>query len=119
MNRSLILPFLVAALAGGGIWALSPLITGHAEPWDASGIYYTAALVLSGFLSGLLAATPLWLLYIGSIFGQVMYLFLFLPSGPLIIVGLVFLLLWSLLFLGGAYMGSRVRGRFGRHPSAS
>lgn len=117
MNRSSILSFLLAALAGAAIWALSSLFTGHAEPWDAGGTYYPAALFLAGLLSGLLAAKPLWVLYLGSIVGQAMYMLLFLPSGPLMVVGLAFLALWSLLFIGGAYVGSRVRSRFGRRSS--
>ena len=119
MNRSLFFSFLVAALAGAAVWALSPLMTGHAEPWDAESIYYIAALILAGLLSGLIAPKPLWVLYIGSIFGQLLYQLLFLTLGPLIAVGLVFLLVLSLIFLGGAYVGSRVRNRFGNRPAAA
>ncbi|WP_181295353.1 hypothetical protein [Pseudomonas sp. Q2-TVG4-2] len=108
MNRSRALAFLIAAFAGAAIWALSPWLTGHAEPWDAGGVYYTAALIGTGLLTGLIVPKPLWALYTGGVFGQFMYLLL-LPSGPLIAVGLVFLLLWSLLFPGGAYLGARVR----------
>lgn len=108
MNRSRAFAFLIAAFAGAAIWALSPWLTGHAEPWDAGGVYYTAALIGTGLLTGLIVPKPLWALYTGGVFGQFMYLLL-LPSGPLIAVGLVFLLLWSLLFPGGAYLGARVR----------
>jgi hypothetical protein len=119
MNRSLILSFVIAALAGAAVWALSPLMTGHSEPWDAGGIYYAAALALAGFLSGVVARKPLWALYVGSFCGQLSYALLFLPSGPLMVVGLFFLLAWSLLFLGGAYAGSRIRSRLGSRPAAA
>jgi hypothetical protein len=113
MNRLWITSFLVAALAGAAIWTLSPMVTGHAEPWDAGGIYYFAALASAGFLSGLIAPKPLWMLYVGSVAGQFIYQILLLPLGPLIVIGFAFLLFWSLLFLCGAYAGSRVRCRFG------
>lgn len=43
---------------------------------------------------------------------QVLYLLGWLPTGPLLPVGLVFVLLWSLVFLAGAYVGSRARTRW-------
>ncbi|WP_312255835.1 hypothetical protein [Stutzerimonas nitrititolerans] len=110
MSRSWVLPFLIAALAGAAIWALSPLITGQAEPWDA-GLYYSGALLAAGLLSGVAVPKPLWAHYLGGIAGQALYLLLFLPSSPLMAVGLVFLLVWSLLLLGGACAGARVRMR--------
>ncbi|WP_312932139.1 hypothetical protein [Stutzerimonas nitrititolerans] len=110
MSRSWVLPFLIAALAGAAIWALSPLITGQAEPWDA-GLYYSGALLAAGLLSGVAVPKPLWAHYLGGIAGQALYLLLFLPSSPLMAVGLVFLLVWSLLLLVGACAGVRVRMR--------
>lgn len=115
MSRALILAVLISTVAGAAIWALSPWLTGHAEPWDGDGIYYAAALAGTGFLTGLFVPKPLWALYIGSVFGQLTYLLLFLPSGPLIAVGLAFLLVWSLLFPAGAYIGARIRR--GRRPA--
>ena len=93
------------------VWALSPWLTGYKEPWDAPGLYYYVALLVAGVVSGFIAAKPLWAHYVGSVFGQFLYGLLFLPMGPLAIVGLLFLALWSLLFLGGAYIGSRIRAR--------
>ncbi|WP_330216853.1 hypothetical protein [Stutzerimonas azotifigens] len=101
---------LIAALAGAVIWAVSPVMTGQPEPWDAGGLYYCGAMVLGGLLSGLIATGPLWALYVGAILGQVLYQLVFLPLDPLILVGLLFLSAWSLLFLFGAYLGSRIRG---------
>jgi len=110
MSRSWVLPFLIAALAGAAIWALSPLLTGQAEPWDA-GLYYSGALLAAGLFSGVAVPKPLWAHYLGGLVGQALYLLLFLPPSPLMAVGLVFLLVWSLLLLVGACAGARVRMR--------
>ncbi|WP_245962076.1 hypothetical protein [Stutzerimonas urumqiensis] len=109
MNRSPIRPFLIATVATFAVWALSPWLTGHVEPWDADGWYYAVALVLSGVLSGLLAPKPLWALYLGGMAGQVLYLLLLRPIDPLLGVGLLFVSLWSLVFVTGGFIGGRLR----------
>lgn len=80
MARSSLLTFLVSAATAFAVWALSPLVTGFKEPWDAPGIYYYVALLLAGIVSGLF-----------------------------------FLGMWSLLFLGGAHVGSLGRTRVVSH----
>ncbi|MCQ4252536.1 hypothetical protein CXK99_00350 [Stutzerimonas stutzeri] len=112
MKRSVLRSFLLATLAGAAIWSLSPSMTGHVEPWDAGGLYYTAALALGGCLCGSIAPKPLWPLYVGCVVGQTLYLLGWLPTGPLLPVGLVFVLLCSLVFLAGAYVVSRARTRW-------
>ncbi|MDH2240954.1 hypothetical protein N5J70_03155 [Pseudomonas sp. GD03909] len=112
MKRSVLRSLLLAALAGAAIWGLSPLVTGHVEPWDAGGLYYTLALALGGGLCGSVTPKPLWPLYIGCVAGQILYLLGWLPTGPLLPVGLMFVLLWSLVFLVSAYVGSRARTRW-------
>lgn len=109
MKRSVLRSLLLAALAGAAIWGLSPLVTGHVEPWDAGGLYYTLALALGGGLCGSVTPKPLWPLYVGCVAGQILYLLGWLPTGPLLPVGLMFVLLWSLVFLVGAYVGSQAR----------
>nr|WP_185749593.1 hypothetical protein [Stutzerimonas kunmingensis] len=112
MKQPVLRSFLISALAGAAIWGLSPSMTGHVEPWDAGGLYYTAALALGGCLCGSIAPKPLWPLYVGCVAGQTLYLLGWLPTGPLLPVGLVFVLLCSLVFLVGAYVGSRARTRW-------
>ena len=112
MKRSVLRSLFLAALAGAAIWGLSPMVTGHVEPWDAGGLYYTLALALGGGLCGSVTPKPLWPLYVGCVAGQILYLLGWLPTGPLLPVGLVFVLLWSLVFLVGAYVGSRARTRW-------
>lgn len=112
MHRPAWLTFVVAAVAAAAIWALSPWLTGHPEPWDTPGGYYFFALLFAGSASGLLKPKPLWAHYVGAGFGQFFYGLLFLPIGPLAVVGLLFLVVWSLVFLAGAYGASLVRTRF-------
>lgn len=107
------LAFVVASAASFAVWALSPWLTGYNEPWDAPGAYYYVALLLAGAVSGFFTAKPPhrqgWAQYAGGVFGQVLYGLFFLPMGPLAAVGLIFLGLWSLLFLAGAYGGALLR----------
>ncbi len=48
MKHQYALVFLVSAVASALIWALSPLLTGHAEPWDAYGPFDVGSLVVAG-----------------------------------------------------------------------
>ena len=119
MKSSAILAMLIAVLVGAAVWVLSPWATGHAEPWDAPGYYYHAALVLGGILSGLTIPKPLWAHYLGSVLGQFLYQLVFLQIGPLFVIGVAFLLGYSLLFLGGALLGSRIRTGLGGRRGAA
>ena len=112
MLRSSLLSFLAASATAFAVWALSPWLTGHIEPWDAPGPYYYVALLMAGMVSGFIAPKQLWAHYAGSIFGQLLFELLFLSPGPLAVVGILFLVLWSFIFLGGAYVGSRTRSYF-------
>jgi hypothetical protein len=47
--------------------------------------------------------------YPGVLFGQLIYMLLFLPVGPLIVIGLIFLAGYSLLSLAGAAGGAGMR----------
>ena len=113
MPGSSLLAFSSASATAFAVWALSPWLTGHNEPRDAPGVYYYVALLVAGAVSGLIAAKPLWAHYLGGIFGQLLYGLLFLPLGPLAIVGLLFLSLWPPLVLAGTYVGSFIRTRVG------
>ena len=106
-----LLAFLVAVGSSALIWALSPWLTGHAEPWDADGIYYLAALGVAGLVSGALMPRPLWVQYPGAVLGQLAYEAVFLEVGPLFLLGAAFLLGYSLLFVLGAGLAAQVRMR--------
>ena len=110
MKASEALPFGVAAVAAGLVWAFSMSATGTSEPWDAEGGYYFGALLLAGVVSGFLAPKPLWGVYLGALLGQVAYQLIFLNIGPLVGVGFVFLLFYTLVFLAGAAASGALRG---------
>ncbi|ARS54647.1 hypothetical protein [Kushneria konosiri] len=103
MRHSSLLTFSVAMATGAAIWALSPLTNGHTEPWD-SGLYYSVALVLAGIASALVTSGPLSALHAGCLTGQILFAMTLLPIEPLFIVGIGFLLAWSLLFLASAWL---------------
>jgi hypothetical protein len=106
------LTVIVSVVASASVWALSPLLAGHPEPWDADGLFYVAALVVAGSIAGLLAPRPLWAHYLGALVGQLGYEALFPPVGPLFVLGVAFLLGYSLIFLVAAALAAAVRARF-------
>ena len=105
---------------GAAIWVLSASITGRPEPWDASGLYYPGALLLAGFLGGLLVPGHWGEVAIGVYAGQALVLLgrvLSDPgSGGLWPLGLMMLALYSLIALAGALLGSALR-RIGNRRS--
>jgi hypothetical protein len=111
------LTVLVSTAAAASVWALSPLLTGHREPWDTDGISYVVALAVAGFVAASLAPRPLWAHYVGALVGQLGYAVLLLP-GPLSVLGAAFFLGYSLIFLAAAALAAfartRLRSRFGQ-----
>jgi hypothetical protein len=106
----------VAAALSAAVWGLSPWLVDHREPWDADGQFYAVALATTGFIAGLLTPRPVWAHYLGSVLGQVTYEVLFLPIGPLFIVGLAFMLAYSLIFLAAAVLAAFGRARLLSRP---
>ena len=119
MTRHAAFAFTVSVVLSGLIWALSPALIGHAEPWDGDGLYYAGALVLTGALAGALVPRSLWAHYLGAVAGQLGYELLFLKIGPLLLLGVLFLLLYSLLFLVAAAFAAyaRIRGARAARPA--
>jgi hypothetical protein len=120
-HREAIHTLLVSALFGALVWALSPHITGHKEPWDSAGYYYPLAILVAGFLSGL-GSPPIRLaFYFGSILGQLIFVLVFLATGPLILVGVLIMSIVAVAFLLAALLGSYLRARatamFQKHSS--
>jgi hypothetical protein len=109
MKKELGISLLVSFILGALVWALSPTLSGHAEPWDAGGVYYPVSLLLAGLLSGLIRPQYFWVHYLGVILGQLAFMLFFGPGGPLIIVGIVLLAVYSLIALAGAAAGAGVR----------
>ncbi len=102
------------------------MVTGKAEPWDSETPYFSVALLGAGLILGLVQPRRQLLHWCGVVLGQLAWQVAFLPLGPLMVVGVLFLLLWSLLALGGSALGSAIRwlastlapGRRDRGPSA-
>ena len=110
--------FLLAVLTSAAIWALTPVLTNHREPWDSEGGFYLAALGIAGAVAGAIAPRPLWAHYAGAFTGQLGYELIFLRVGPLVLIGAMFLLVYCAIFTLAAALAAFVRGqvakRFGR-----
>ena len=107
----------VSATAGALVWALSPWLTGHVEPWDADGLYYLGALIVVGSVAGAITPRPLWALYIGALIGQLGYELIFLRLGPLFFLGAAFLLGYAVIFLAAAALAGSIRRRLVSQPT--
>ena len=114
MRRQALVAFLAAGVLGAAIWAMSPLLTGRTEPWDASGPFYVCALAIAGALSGFIFPKHLWVTYLGAIAGQLAYELAFLQPGPLLVLGVVFLFAYGIVFIAAAAVAGRLwrRGAF-------
>ena len=113
MNRDMIIGFSVAAVLGAVIWGLSPLLTDAVEPWDAESPYYLLSLFVAGGLVGLLCPKHVWVAYLGIVMGQLAYMLIALPSGPLLLLGVLFLFGYGVLSLLGLALASQVRRKSG------
>jgi hypothetical protein len=102
---------LIATLAAASVWALSPWLAGHREPWDAASYYYPIGLFVAGAIAGFVAPRPLWAHYLGAVGGQLAFEVLFLRVGALFLLGAAFVLGYSLVFLLAAGIAGRIRQR--------
>jgi hypothetical protein len=95
-----------AAALGFGIWASSPVLTGHAEPWDSEHAFYSVALLIGGSVLGLLRSRHLLLCYLGAWSGQVVALAVLpgLDRGWLLL-GVITTAMGSVWILPGAVAG--------------
>src|SRR5439155_5227322 len=85
-----LLVFVAGSVLGALIWWGSPFVTGQREPWDAPLGYYITALIAAGFAAALISPRHFWLAPPGIYLGQSIYAVVFLPTGPLLPLGLVF-----------------------------
>ncbi len=98
----------LALFAGAAIWTASYSITGHTEPWDADSSFYFVSLLVAGTFLGLTRPRHIWCHPVGIFIGQLLYILIFMPVGPLIGVGVLFLVMFSALSFVGAFLGSRL-----------
>ncbi len=112
MNRTITIQATASALLGSLIWAISPRITGMAEPWDADSPYYPVALLTGGVALGFIWPEKPWIIFLAIWLGQLAYMVLFLPLGPLAVLGVGFLAGFSLVAFAGAALSAAVRKRW-------
>lgn len=104
-------PFSASAILASLVWALSPLLTGHKEPWDSSSHYYPLALLISGLAAGLLGSHRKSAYYLGALVGQILYVLTFLKVGPLLLVGVGIIAVYSVAFYAAALLADYLRQR--------
>jgi len=109
VKKDLIISILVSGTLGALIWLFSPYATGMDEPWDAEVAYYYICLFSSGFIAGALYPRHIWVGYIGIVSGQLLYMFIILPTGSLIFLGVPFMFVYGFLALVGAFIGAATR----------
>ena len=112
MKKDLIISILVSGTLGALIWLFSPYATGMTEPWDAETPYYFICLFSAGLITGILCPRHIWVVLPSIVIGQLLFMFILLPAsnlGPLIIIGVLFMFLYGLLTLFGAFAGAATR----------
>ena len=109
MNKDITISLSVAAGFGVLIWVMSPVITGEIEPWDAESPYYFVSLLVAGLIVGALIPRHVWAVLLGIVVGQLIYMLIFLPLGPLTPLGIIFMAVYGLLSLIGAAFAARLR----------
>jgi hypothetical protein len=85
------IPILISIFVGAAICALSPLVTGELEPWDSSSFYLPTAIALASLLLGFLLPRSFAVSAFGLTMGQMLYIGVFLPTGPLVVYGFLML----------------------------
>jgi len=100
---------ILSASLGAIIWAISPTLTGFIEPWDSSLKYYVICLFAAGVIIGIVCHKNLLCTYIGIVAGQLIYIVLLGQVGPLLSIGILFLIILGLATIAGAALGSRFR----------
>ena len=109
MKKDFIISILVSGTLGALIWLFSPYATGMDEPWDAEMPYYFICLFSAGFITGILCPRHIWAVLLGIVIGQLLYMLIFLPLGPLIVIGIPFMFGYGVLALLGAFLGAATR----------
>ena len=106
------------------IWALSPMLAGHREPWDAQGPYYMVSLFIAGLVPTLIEPKRFWVWPIGVYLGQVLFIiggsFLWEIAGAnLAVAGVVIMVFYMVPTVIGAGIGvviRKVAQRVGTRP---
>ena len=109
LGRDITIAISSSALLGAAIWFASPLVTGSIELWDAESSYYLSSLFVVGCLVGGVFPRQVWGVLPGIVIGQLIYATIYLPSGPLAVLGIAHMLGYAIFSLLGAYLVSHAR----------
>ncbi len=105
--------WIISVAVGAAIWALSPVLTGHVEPWDGNFEVFAMSLVIVSLSLGIKFPNQVFVSSSGVFLGQLGYMVFVLQTGPLIIVGVAFLLGYTMVFcLPFAFLGTFVRTKW-------
>lgn len=119
------LPLALGAAVGFVLWAASPQLTGHREPWDGDFGAYLCFLLGVGVVAGLAMPRHFWACPVGLYLGQAVAMLLLLEVGSLAPIGLLLVLPFvSGLSLAGwcigaglHYLAVQLYGRFASRAS--
>jgi len=106
MKKSARLNVLISSFIGALIWFASPYLSGELEPWDSETFYYIGSLFTGGIIFGIYNSEKIWAYTIGIFLGQLIYILLFLPLGPLILIGSLYLAGSSIICCLGALVSN-------------
>lgn len=100
---SWILAFVAASTLSFLVWALSPVLVGQTEPWDADVPFYSIGFLICGAAVGAVFRGRLAAIYLGAWAGQLVALVV-LPSSDLawFLLGMMTTGIGSVFFLAGA-----------------
>jgi hypothetical protein len=111
MENSTPMAMTVGGCIGVLIWMLAPQFIGHVEPWSA-GTYYALALLGSGVVAGAFVPGQVMVLYVSAVAGQAAYAALNNYNGIYDAWQFATLLVYTLIFMGGAIFGARLQRIF-------
>lgn len=111
MENSTPMAMTVGGCVGVLIWMLAPQFIGQVEPWS-TGNYYALALLASGIVAGAFIPGQVVVLYVSAVAGQAVYAALNNYMGIYDAFQFATLLLYTLIFMGGAVFGARLQRIF-------
>jgi hypothetical protein len=99
MKKGFMINFILPFILGFMIWFCSPGITGQIKPWESGEFYYLISLCLTGFITAFLNANNVFLIYLGVILSQAIFIAIVVGVSELYLVRLGFVCLFSLMTL--------------------